>query len=418
MGNSEKKTRVSGGWILMTVAVSLLILYTVYHVFFGLAQGVETTYAGLIEDGRAVVLEGVIFRDEAPLKTEYRGELYPYLYDGERASASSVVGEIYSKSAGGDVARELAELEEKLDILKKSNVRGLISISDVEKLNKEADELYSQYMLALSKGEIYRASALEREYLIAINKLKICRGEVKNYDAEISELEAEAQALYNSLGGEMEYVIAEKSAYFYHSCDGYEEILTNSALEQMSASELSELVGKVKQEPKRESEYKCKFVYDHTWRIAAICESDAAELLEVGRAYTVTLYDFRERELSFVLESASEAQEGKVKLVFSCSEMPEGFEYSRYQSFRIDVSSVKGYRVPKGAVVSVDGLMGVYVLQGSEVRFKRVTVLSEGKGYYVCAEQSTHGEPQSYLAQNAQIILDPDGMYDGRILSR
>ncbi len=425
MGENEAKAVPNkSGWIIMTVAVSLLILYTVYHVLFGLSGGVETTYAGLVNDGRAVILEGVVFRDEAPIDTQYTGDIYPHLYNGERASASSLVAEIYSQSVGEDVEKHLTELLDRLEVLKKSNIKGLISVIDIESLNAEINDLHSQYMLAISKGDNFRAASLESEMLVAMNKLKICTGEVKNYDAEIEETEQELNALYNALKGEKEHIYSDRSAYFYHSCDGYEEVLTSKALEALDTAELSSLINEVKNTLVKGDAKRCKFVYDHVWRIATLCESDVSELLEIGNSYDVTLYDYRQRSLTFTLESIGEEKDGSVMLVFSCSQMPEGFDFSRYQSFRIDVSIVKGYRVPRNALVTLtdengEGRVGVYVLEGSEVHFKEVTVLAQGSGYYICAEQSTHGDGmERYLAKGEQIILDPEGMYDGRVLTR
>lgn len=425
MGENEAKaTPKKSGWIIMTVAVSLLILYTLYHVLFGLSGGVETTYAGLVTDGRAVILEGVVFRDEATIDTQYTGDLYPHLYNGERVSAGALAAEIYSQATGADIQDRQDELLGRLEILKKSNIRGLISVTDIEGLNAEINDLHSQYMLAISKGDNFRAASLEGELLVAMNKLKICTGEVKNYDAEIEETERELNDLYNALKGEKEYVYSDRSAYFYHSCDGYEEVLTSNTLEALDTVGISSLINEVKNTPIKVDAKRCKFVYDHVWRIATLCESDVAELLEIGNSYDVTLYDYRQRSLTFTLESIGEEKEGSVMLVFSCSQMPEGFEFARYQSFRIDVSTVKGYRVPQSALVTLtdennEERVGVYVLEGSEVHFKAVTVLAQGSGYYICAEQSAHGDgKEGYLSQGEQIILDPEGMYDGRVLSR
>ena len=72
--------------------------------------------------------------------------------------------------------------------------------------------------------------------------------------------------------------------------------------------------------------------------------------------------------------------------------MPEGFDFTRYQEFRLDVSSIEGYRVPKEAVVNVkdeetgEKIIGVYILDASLVEFKRIEIIGESDGYYIVSK--------------------------------
>ena len=157
--------------------------------------------------------------------------------------------------------------------------------------------------------------------------------------------------------------------------------------------------------------------------MATVCDEDKAALLEVGKSYNVTLFDIKEYELSFKLESCGAVENGKVVLIFSCLDMPEGFDFTRYQSFKLDISSIEGYRVPKEAIVSVvdketgEKKTGVYIINASTVYFRRVDIISEGEGYYIVGKLDKSKENyQEYLNLNDLIVLDTGGMYDGRVL--
>lgn len=422
---AEKKPKFSFAWKALTIVISLLILYTVYHVFFGLTESVKTTPTGLVEQSNSVVLEGVVFRDEEPIATNNKGDMRPYLYDGERASVDAAVAAVYSKSAKEDLNSRIEELEESLDIYKQSNVKGIVSIVDIERVNDEIDQLYTSIMLALSNGDSYKAVRAERELLIAINTLKIYEGKVKNYNDEIAAIEAELDTLYNSFEGEKEYIFADKGGYFYHSCDGYEEMLTLTSLDTLTVNDLKDMTSLVKDKPITESKYQCKFVYDSTWHIATLCDNETVALLEEGKEYTATLFDIREREITVTLEKIGECDGEQTVLVFSCSTMPDGFDYTRYQSFKLDISSIEGYRVPKEALQTVldketgEEKVGVYILNASVVGFKRVEIIAESEGYYIVAKLDKSKENyREYLNLNDLIILDTDGMYDGKVLTK
>lgn len=421
---SAKKPRFSRTWKALTILISLLIVYTGYHVFFGLSESVRTTAAGLVEQSSSVMLEGVIFRTEETVSTSYKGDMRPYYANGERVTTDALVADVYSDSTGKDTNARIDGIKEKIDILERSNVRGLVSIVDIEKLNAEIDKIYTSIMLAVSNNENYKVAALERELTVCLNKMRIYRGEVKNYNAEIEWLISELEILYSSFSGNKESIYADKGGYFYHSCDGYENILTPEKLASLTPESLSELVSSTKENPRISTSATCKFVYDSTWTIATVCDEATALLLEVDNEYTVTLFDTKERELKVTLEQIGEIKNGSCVLLFSCPTMPEGFDYSRYQSFKLDISSIEGYRVPIEALVTVkdeagNEITGVYILNASVVHFRRVDEITMGNGYYIVEKFDKSKENyQEYLNLNDLIILEPDGMFDGKILKK
>ena len=236
-----KKSHFSLMWKILTVAISLLIVYTCYHVFFGLAESLSTTAAGLVEQRSSVMFEGVIFRNEETISTKYQGDMRPYFSNGERVSTDCAVAAVYSQYSGDDINSKIEEIKEKIDILERSNVKGLTSIADIERQNAEIDRLYTARMLAISNNENYKVKAIEKELAIALNKMKIYSGEVKSFTAEIESLKAELEVLYNSFKGEKEYIFADKGGYFYHSCDGYENSLTYESLSTLGVNDLKSL---------------------------------------------------------------------------------------------------------------------------------------------------------------------------------
>ena len=421
----QKQKKFSFAWKLITVVSLLLIIYTIYHVLFGLSESVATTPAGLVEQSTSVILEGVIFREEELISTRFTGDMRPYYSNGERVSIDSCVASVYSQSGKSDVNEKIADLEKKLDIMKRSNVKGLVSIVDIEKVNAEIESLYTSWMLARSKGDNIKADAIEKEYLISLNQLRIYEGEVENYNAEIKAIEAELDALYDSFEGYSEDIYADNGGYIYYYCDGYEELLTSSSLESLTVDNFNDILTRVKNEPITNSNYRCKFVHSNVWRMATLCDNATASLLKVGKEYDATVFDIKERNIRVTLEKIGESNGDKTLLVFSCNTMPEGFDYTRYQSFKLDISSIEGYRVPIEALQRIvdkdtgEEKIGVYILDASVVYFRKVEIIAEGNGYYIVAKLDKSKENYyEYLNLNDLIILEPSGMHDGKTLKR
>ena len=102
----------------------------------------------------------------------------------------------------------------------------------------------------------------------------------------------------------------------------------------------------------------------------------------------------------------------------SASEMPGDFNYLRSQTVQIVERSYSGYRVPTSAVRVVDGVRGVYVLEGSTVRFRRITPLTELDGYMIEQKQNTLDEDSvKYdLGYCELVITNGKDLYEGKII--
>ena len=102
-------------------------------------------------------------------------------------------------------------------------------------------------------------------------------------------------------------------------------------------------------------------------------------------------------------------------LVFSCNRMSAELISCREVQVSLVTGSVSGYRVPTSAVTERDGDVGVYILDESTVRFRKIKVLAKYEEYCVVAERDTSAEDyKEYLNRNDRLILDGKDLYDGK----
>lgn len=419
-----KKKNTNLAWISITVLLSLLIIYTVYHVFANVG-GVKTTPTGYAEHTSSTVIDGIVFRNEKALNSSYTGDIRYLVSDGERISNDAKIAEAYSNRSGEDLSAKIRELEEQLEIFQKSNDVGIISVTDIEKLNAQTEKLYSELMLAMSQNELAGVAEIEKELLICLNKKKIYDGTVSSYNAEISALETEINKLYASFGGDKETLTSSEGGYFYYNCDGYESILTLDTLSNLDLGELQDKINEVRSVPVKENDAVGKIVYDYTWYTACVCDASVASLLCEGELYEMTLFERKNTEVEMTLEKIGESDGEQTMLIFSCSVMPEGFSFGRYQTFEIKINSVKGYRVPSNAIYRItdsesgEEKVGVYILNASVVHFRRVEIIVECDGYYIVAEcDRSLDNYKEFLDLNDLIIISGKDLYDGKIIDK
>ncbi|MBQ9416272.1 MAG: hypothetical protein IJU20_05480 [Clostridia bacterium] len=267
---------------------------------------------------------------------------------------------------------------------------------------------------------------------------------------------------------------ATGSGYFYRAAevDGFESLFSSSQIASLTPFKLKMLIDSQSGtlSPSKEGDSAAgqvigKIVSSPLWYVAVPLEADVLTLKDaygdfagwqvevdgriacVAYPHQIFYLTFDEMastpvrmELNRVLFSETD---GAV-MVFETSVMPSGFHYTRAQAVRIRLSDTSGYHVPRKVIQYVDGKPGVYVLDGSVVRFRRITVLYEGDGYVIAEERTakearyaqysevlrTGGDEAkalSYLHEgdldfgdflnlNDQIITYGRNLYDGKIL--
>ena len=418
---SDHGRKLSPAWKGSTLIIFFLILYMLYHIFFGISESVQTTVAGIVKENSHLALSGVVFRNEKGILNKSDGNIYPHLFNGERVENGGIIGEVCD-DASLDLYKKVNALKQELDILERSNDKSLFTILDIQTTEKEIDEHYSSISKAIAIGDINKVKELEKLLLIALNKLEIYKGNVKSYDSQISVVKKELDLLYSTLNSKREYVYADIGGYVYYQCDGYEDEFANIDLTTISFDSIKNIVDCVRKNPTKNSNYSCKIVYDYTWYICTPCDKTTAALLKEGKSYLVTLYGSNSIEIDIKLEKIIEDNNSNAVLVFSCGIMPKNFDYLRYQEFKLDILSVEGYRVPKESVCVYEdenGIItyGVYILEGGIARFRKIEIMAEGNGYYIASKIDAFSEKyKEYLHLNDRIILNIEGMYDGKIL--
>ena len=73
-------------------------------------------------------------------------------------------------------------------------------------------------------------------------------------------------------------------------------------------------------------------------------------------------------------------------MIFECEDVREGFDFTRSQSVTVVTSETTGFKVPISAVRIVDGIEGVYIIDEIKVGFRRIDVIDESGGFYLCRE--------------------------------
>ena len=249
--------------------------------------------------------------------------------------------------------------------------------------------------------------------------------------ARLAELQSQVNTLQARAGSSVRRITAPESGLYSAVVDGYETILTPENVEQLTPGQISALEPDESGLPNNVG----KLVLGDTWYYVAVVEESEAQTLEESGTLKLRFAKGVSQDLSVELIHVSEAENGRVAVVFRGDTYLSGLTLLRQQSAEVIRQTYTGIRVPKEAVrvrertvTDEDGTestvneTGVYCIVGMEARFKPVDVLYSGEDFALVrstldtAEEVTKSQEEIRLRAGDEVIITAYELYDGKIM--
>ena len=398
-----KKTYETCAIILLAV---VLVVDLGYHLITSVSDKLETAPAKVSSLSETLSLDALILRDEMPL--EFDGDRYLVLReDGERVNIGAELIRVYPQSASEeDLAALSAEMLLQKILLSADGAR-LDKIRDAIVLKIEGKTLTIEE--ALKSGNLIKASREEGE-LHALFLLRERLLGTVSLERAIQENTEAITRLEARLGKPVSTLTSPAVGWFSTVCDGFETLLSSKDVYRLTQSELLSLFDK---EPKTPP--KAKLILSHeTLMLSSVSETEARDFSQNSR-YAVTL-DHTDLTLT-LKKTVFENQSPRVALIFSDAALSKTVSLRRISPLTLTVKVHEGFKIPTAAIAEENGVYGVYILKGFRVEFREISIIYRDGNIAVCEKDFT---PVSYrsLAENDNVIIKGDELYDGKIVSR
>ena len=401
--------------IAVTLAMLGLIVYTVAHAM-GFAMGnVLTTPVRRITDTQITSAQAYLFRNEEVLTTDKAGLVDTLVENGTKVGKNVCVAKVWSTDASGDALAaaqlSLTRINRSIRILENSQLKPGTPLSEANKYRAEYTSLYREIAAAAEAGKLDRIPALEEKLLVALNRYVSLVGETDETKAHLQSLRDEKQSLIGD-GAAVEVKSEASSGLFYDGgyVDGFENIFTTQALEDLTPESLHTLIESTPTTP--EGQTVGKLVYGYEWYLALELSPSVATDFRTGRGYRFTFPENDDATATLTLTKLVTGAD-TVLAVFVCESNPNDFVFYRKQTVEITVGESEGFYIPETALVTQNGMTGVYVFEESTVRFRRADIIWRGEGYAIAA---LPGEGSlTALRENDILIVSGNDLYEGKV---
>lgn len=391
--------------IFVALAALGFAFYMVAQLVRNMTPTVTTAPASLISESEYETASAYLLRDEQVLTSKTSGFVLNLIPDGGRVGTNEKAVRIYP-AEDEQTSKRILEIEREIALLESAQKKSAAG-EGLPDVKAAAESTYSSLMTSLACRDFKGASDTSDSLRRLLIRYDIYRGKLSGVSDAVAALRTERSSLVSRLGNVLETVTSPGVGYYFRYCDGYEQSFNSELIEGFTCEGFYRALSA---EPTVPSASVGKLVSGAKWYIIVTLDRANDNYYTAGNEYNVQFTDNGGAVISMKLEKKlADTESGGTLLLFSTQTMPQGFNYLRRMSVKLERTVYLGYRVPMSAVRSYGGMTGVYTLHGGRVIFRKINILIQNDDYCIVSEYSAVGQdiPPTYkvLGFNADGLL-------------
>lgn len=395
-----------------TVIVLFLVIFV--SVIYNQKNRNSDTESALISEATAVAeFRGVFIRDEAPITYSGRGILSYSVPDGGKLGSDGIIAVAYPDDSQIKRNREQAALEKELDILLKIQNPGTRESAQPSELSANISEDYREFLFCRDRMDLPGVKSVKDELIVEMSTYQIITNEVTDFSQQVIDIQTRLDQLKREASKPIETVSSKSSGYFVSYCDGYEDKLTVSSLDTLTADQIEQVTDTRLDDPKVVG----KLISGYNWYLAGVVDNSHQEY-KVGDYVRIRPESSSESFTAEVKDIRGEEDQKRAVLILACREFSSELVQHRCENIELIRGNYRGLKVPREAIrfvneeVTEEGsgvtkdvtYKGVYVLNGEKIEFKKIDVIYEGSDYVLSSLE--HIGDESYLALYDDIMIE------------
>ncbi len=414
------------GVVLICVALVVYFIFTLINANINTSSVIDTEIAKRYTYNENITTPSFIVRNETLLTYNGSKVLYYTVNDGDIVPAGDEVALVFANETDALNFNKLNEVNAQIDILTSLNTSHENVKTDFAAVDKQIELNLRNLILAVNSSNPSLISDSGDSLIYSINQRQIITGVVKNFDEQISSLNEQAQKYINEGCDYSNVITTDVGGYFVAFADGYEsaydyESALDLSVEDFSTDVKSEKVGE---------DVIGKIVSGLNWYV--VCELSSDEAITLSHSNTSTTLTFPSTTCANIpatlVSLNQDSKQSDAVAVFQCNYMNTPISHLRNETVQITVNTFNGLRISKSAIhdeyVEVKDsesgekkkVQGVYVVHGSELVFKEISIIYAGGDFVIVDENPdvntlVSGET---LKLNDEVVVNGEDLYVGK----
>ena len=392
--------------ILLSIAVLLYLFYQIYSISH---DTIQTEYALDYTYYETLPLDGFLVRNEVLLSTDQTGVIGYAQPNGSKVPAGQVVARVFGTDEQAAVQAQLDEVNELIDDLSSLQKEGTQLSVNAEVLDSRINQSINRYLTLTDRCRMQGSDSVVKELLRLLNKKQLTLGSGGNIAQYLASLQAQKTSLEGNVKSSA-VVTATQSGYFLNEADGLESTIDYDQVKELSAVEIKNAL----EQPTTKTSNVGKIVVGNEWYITAVTNQAVAQQIGLDSKVTVTVPVLSEQEYVCTVEALNiDYSTDTVALVLKCGQINPEILGVRKVEAQLRTNTYRGLRIRSDALRVVDGITGVYVVDGISAAFKPVELLYSDSSVAICKYDTTKS---NYLKIYDEVIVEGSGIYDGKVI--
>lgn len=391
--------------VLMFFLAAFILITVISQTYFMLDEQYTTETALPYSATDSIIFDGVCLRDEKVITYIGSGVLSYCVPDGGKLAGGSEIAFIYGKESDILVNREIADLQGRLEILKKIQNPGTVEAAQPKIVSSLIEDKYKEISAIIERGELEKLDSSREELLVLLSTMQIISGEASDFSGAIAQVEAQIMSLKDRQVEPSGTITAEESGYFVSVTDGLEGELNTSSASDITSDQIDAILSREASSPPNAMG---KLIESYKWKIAGVIDNSMKNF-SGGDRVNIRVSGVSEDFTATIEEIRDTDDLTKSVIIISCSRLTGELAALRSPKIEIHKSNYDGIKVPRSAIRFENGLKGVYVKRGETAVFRKIEVIFESADYIISKAVNENG----YLEMYDDIILEGVTANDG-----
>lgn len=415
------------------VVALLLFLYIGYQIYSLHHTAVRTETVTQISSADTVQADGFVIRREQVIAQSTNGVIDYIIPDGGKVAKGGRVALLYASAEAAAAQQKLTDLDAEIAALEKLSAPGDTYAADPDQLNRQVSLGLIGLLEKLNDGNFSELSEDRKNFLYLAGERQILAGKTSDFSKKLGELKEQRTALAASGTQATGAVSSPAAGYFISRADGFESLFDYEKASSLTAEELKAKERVSASVPPNAVGKVCE---DFGWYYAFPVSAEQAASFKVGETVSIR-FPFASEELvpASVAAVNQAGKDASAAVVLRSERMNSALAAIRRETAQVRVSSYDGLRVSRRAVhfetltqkvkdqngktVTVNKeVEGVYVLHGSEIRFRQIVPLFANESYVVC---DPNPDPKTLMTDSTvqlsdEVVVEGTDLYNGKVI--
>lgn len=329
--------------------------------------------------------EAIIIRKENLYKADGEGKIELYPNEGERVASGTKIAKITLLHDTSTLKQQLEEVENKIDILTKTEVDNESIKNDQNKIKENIDNIIEEIQISISNEDYERAGILK-------DKLSIYDGKQKNIGRDntlinqsLDNLKKKREEIASQISQNSINYFSQEPGVISYKIDGFEEIYSINHKDDYEYSDFKEIANKQRiisnNDNVKANEPIFKIIDNFEWYMIIKIENiKDISTFEEGDSILLTGNQIDGELKGFIERISRDKSKGLIIAKFNTD------FHNYYDKRDIPVNIIKykydGYKIPNKAILDKDGIKGVYIKEISGIiKFRPIEIIKEDEEF-------------------------------------